>query len=718
VAIDPEMLGKVFENLLEVKDRKSKGTYYTPREIVHYMCQQSLINYLDTAINIAKKPLIPEKQVQDKFFGPKEAQQKSLATEQYERIVPKQDIEVFVKYGDTGIEKEIIAIQKIENIKNGKQKTSTYKLSLPKSIHDNVKKIDEALKTIRVCDPAVGSGAFLVGMMHEIVNTRTVLSACLEKEKDRTVYDFKRDAIQSCLYGVDIDPGAVEIAKLRLWLSLVVDEEERKTIKPLPNLDYKIVCGNSLLGVQRNLANWKNFEELERLKPLFFNETNPTKKQQIKAQIDELIAKLTNGHTDFDFEIFFSEVFHEKKGFDIVIANPPYVFTRGADFNTSFKKDIDRLYFSKLKKGKKSKANQSGKINLFALFILKGLFELRDNGFLCYIVPNNILRTTTYSTIRKYILDNAKITNILDLGGGVFDKVTASTIVIALQDCKINSKRKHNEVEIMRNIASLEQRQYNSSCINQSQFESNISFAFNIFLDKKALQLSCKIDADKDRLGTYCDEIIEGIVAHKQFIKTEPSTKTVPLVEGKSIKKYCISPPTKFLVWNKSKIHRPRPDYLWESGKKIVIQRISGGSNPLTAALDTNKYKTFASVNNLLLKQEFEPYYQFILSLLNSRVLNWYYANNFSNNSELTVNISKTYLEQLPIPKLLEYNDDTILPLTEIVNHIQAITKDGDYLDNPAKQAKVIELGKQIDQLVYGLYGLTDEEIEIVEGIK
>jgi hypothetical protein len=715
VAVDPEMLGKVFENLLEVKDRKSKGTYYTPREIVHYMCQQSLINYLDTAINTTEKPMVPEKPVQEKFFGPKELQQKSLVTEQYDCLVSKEDIEVFVKYGDSRIENEIIARQKIENIKNGKQKTSTYKLSLPKSIHNNAKKIDEALKTIRVCDPAVGSGAFLVGMMHEIVNSRTVLSVYLGGE-NRTVYDFKRDAIQSCLYGVDIDVGAVEIAKLRLWLSLVVDEEERKTIKPLPNLDYKIVCGNSLLSVQRNLANWKNFEELESLKPLFFNETNPTKKHQIKDQIDEIIAKLTNGHTDFDFEIFFSEVFHEKKGFDIVIANPPYVFTRRADFSASFKKDIDRLYFSKLKKEKRSKANQSGKINLFALFILKGLFELRDNGFLCYIVPNNILRTTTYDTVRKYILDNTKITNIVDLGGGVFDKVTASTVVIALQDCKIESKRKHNDVEIIRDIHSLEQEQYNISCINQSQFESNISFAFNIFLDKEAFQLSCKINDNKDRLGTYCHEIIEGIVAHKQLIKTEPSAKTVPLVEGKSIKKYYISPPKKFLLWNKSKIHRTRPDYLWKTGKKIVIQRISGGSNPLTSALDTKKYKTFASVNNLLLKQEFNLYYQFILSLLNSRVLNWYYANNFSNYSELTVNISKTYLEQLPIPKLLEIDRKTISRVTEIVDSIQTVTQEEGYLNNPAKQTKVKELENQVDQMVYRLYGLNDEEIAIVEG--
>ncbi|MCD5397173.1 MAG: BREX-1 system adenine-specific DNA-methyltransferase PglX, partial [Candidatus Pacebacteria bacterium] len=279
VAIDPEMLGKVFENLLAVKDRKSKGTYYTPREIVHYMCQQSLINYLTT-------------ELKDK--------------------VKKEDIETLIKYGETAVEHDAVHIEKIS--KNSKYKGRYDKSKLPKNIEKHAKIIDEKLASIRVCDPAVGSGAFPVGMMNEIIRTRNALTNYLKDKKKRTIYDFKRHAIQNCLYGVDIDPGAVEIAKLRLWLSLIVDEEDIKQIKSLPNLDYKIVCGNSLLGVEKNLFNQKLFTELEKLKPLFFNETDAKKKQKYKNQIDELINKITNGRKDFDFEVYFSEVFHEKKG--------------------------------------------------------------------------------------------------------------------------------------------------------------------------------------------------------------------------------------------------------------------------------------------------------------------------------------------------------------------------------------------------------------------
>ena len=202
-------MGKVFENLLEIKDRKSKGSYYTPREIVYYMCQESLINYLET------KTRIDQKYVEDFIY-------------------------------------------------NGE---------ISGQIKDNREKIDKLLKDIKVVDPAIGSGAFPVGMMMEIIKARGSLTKFFPKEaqSERTAYNFKRECIEDSLYGVDIDPGAVDIAQLRLWLSLIVDEADIHKIKPLPNLDYKIMCGNSLLdefeGVklfdERLLGKTKNEDSLE-----------------------------------------------------------------------------------------------------------------------------------------------------------------------------------------------------------------------------------------------------------------------------------------------------------------------------------------------------------------------------------------------------------------------------------------------------------------------
>ncbi|MEA3415968.1 MAG: class I SAM-dependent DNA methyltransferase, partial [Thermodesulfobacteriota bacterium] len=257
VAIDPELLGKSYEkfnairpdnydefrNALksgrkgeENKFNKKFGVYYTPREIVHYMCQQSLTNYLHTEV---------------------------IASEAKQSLIPsKKDIEALIHTGEQVSENEARVLSK------GKE-TKTYSHQLPESIRENAKLIDDKLAEITVCDPAVGSGAFPVGMMSEIVKIRNVLTpflslrgaqaTCLRAgthrqakqshfDDKRTAYNFKRQCIEHSLYGVDIDPGAVEIAKLRLWLSLVVDEEEIKNIKPLPNLDYRIMQGNSLIS--------------------------------------------------------------------------------------------------------------------------------------------------------------------------------------------------------------------------------------------------------------------------------------------------------------------------------------------------------------------------------------------------------------------------------------------------------------------------------------
>jgi hypothetical protein len=397
VAIDPEMLGKVFENLLEVKDRKSKGTYYTPREIVHYMCQQSLINYLFTEINDQQKYRIDKQNIQMKLSGEPDPIQQDLIIEKNSNIIPKEDIEKLIKYGDTTIEHNHITFDEFSKNPNYKGSYKDYKL--PQSILNHAEFIDDKLKEIKVCDPAVGSGAFLVGMMNEIIRARNTLTSCLSwRETDatkqsRTIYNFKRHAIQNCLYGVDIDPGAVEIAKLRLWLSLIVDEEDITRIKPLPNLDYKIVCGNSLLGVERNLENWKLFAKLEELKPLFFNETNANKKQEYKIQIDGIISKITNGHKDFDFEVYFSEVFHNKGGFNVVIGNPPYIDSeKMVRVMPKFRDTISKSYIT-----------AKGNWDLYIPFWELGVKLLNNGGNSVFITPNKWLAIGYGKNLRELL---------------------------------------------------------------------------------------------------------------------------------------------------------------------------------------------------------------------------------------------------------------------------------------------------------------------------
>lgn len=380
IAIDPEMLGRVFEDLLE--DRKEKGAFYTPREIVHYMCQQSIINYL---LN---------------FYGEDSLEEiKSLVIE---------------------------------------ERTDT------KFIKSNAKNIKKYLEDIKVLDPAIGSGAFPMGMLHEIV---AILSN-LDKTVD--VAQLKRKVIENSIYGVDIEHSAVEIAKLRFWLSIVVDEEEPH---PLPNLKYKIMVGNSLLETINGFdpliqnQNQKGRNELKLLKAKFhkyFNISEIKEKELLNEEIKRniltiLVSSLDNFNIQqsllmdrneekqylenkkrydllkeiideykeynyssniFLYKVYFKEVIDEK-GFDIIIGNPPYVGEKG-------NKDIFRPLQSEFKNRYESNSD------LFYFFFLKSIDLLKENGILGFITTNYFLTADGAVRLRDEFKKKMAISNIIN----------------------------------------------------------------------------------------------------------------------------------------------------------------------------------------------------------------------------------------------------------------------------------------------------------------
>jgi hypothetical protein len=393
VAIDPEMLGKVFENLIEENRRKGLGAFYTPREVVHYKCQECLINYLDTALNTVEESVALAKPKQQKLFSEAEPEQTGLKTTVRREIVPLADIEIFVHLGD-----QISHYEAVE---------TRYAIKMPKSIEQNARLIDEKLATITVCDPAVGSGAYPVGMMAEIVRARCALTPYFNDVHERTSYHFKHHAIQNCLYGVDIDPGAVEIAKLRLWLSLVVDEEDVKQIKPLPNLDYKVVTGNSLLGFPFKS---QRLQEIEKLKARFFEEVGHDRKATLKKEIDQKLsdcfasAKKALGYEiNFDFEINFSEAFNLKGGFDVVIANPPYLGEKGH-------KDV----FRPIAAAPLGKRFYAGKMDLFYFFFHLALDLARARGIISYITTNYFIMATAAKVLRTDFKQRATVKRMIN----------------------------------------------------------------------------------------------------------------------------------------------------------------------------------------------------------------------------------------------------------------------------------------------------------------
>jgi len=398
VAIDPEMLGKVFENMLEVTERKSKGAFYTPREIVHYMCQESLIYYLDSTL------------------GSK---------------VQAEDLETLIRKGHVALEND----QRV--LKKGKE-TETYRFQLPGSVRKHAKEIDRALADIKICDPAIGSGAFSVGLLHEIVTARLALAP--HSGNAMTAYDLKRHAIRESIYGVDIDASAIDIARLRLWLSLIVDEERYDTIEPLPNLDYKIVRGDSLIGAPGDaLRDLKIEAEIEELKTEFFNETDSKKKQALRSKIDNKVKKLLSSisewigsQIDFDFKLYFSEVWHKKGGFDVVIGNPPYVQIQKFSGQQIQKDWESQRYETFAKTG-----------DIYCLFYEKGYCVLRDGGILAFITSNKWMRAAYGKKLRKFLHDKTEIEQLIDFGDSpIFSEATTYTNILLFRKATGNSQVK------------------------------------------------------------------------------------------------------------------------------------------------------------------------------------------------------------------------------------------------------------------------------------
>lgn len=458
VAIDPEMLGKVFENLLDVKDRKSKGAFYTPREIVHYMCQESLINYLTTNSGIEEA-----------------------------------DIRKFILYGEYFRDNDCLKTKEV--IKNGKKSHMVDKerdLEMPESIFsfkqgvNRLKELDELLANVKIADPAVGSGAFLLGLLNEIVRARQTLTSYMTLEMNsferfnfyaygRKAYDLKVNTIKNCLFACDLEPSATDITKLRLWLSIVIDDELVKQDdseglydahtepRPLPNLDCNIICGNSLMDEFEGIklitessilnnqaeigmdsfyqAGFDNMlQELIKLQDeLYFTKQHETK-QEIKKKIhdiyDRIILHQLEGNPSavekykevkdvaqqpfILWQLYFPKVFIKKAGFDIVIGNPPYI---------GFHKVPDKEFLNS------HYVTASGKYDFYVVFIEKGINLLNKNGALTYICPSYFYMRDYGKNTRNLLLQKGSMKCIVDFGDSQkFDEALTYTCVFLFQN--------------------------------------------------------------------------------------------------------------------------------------------------------------------------------------------------------------------------------------------------------------------------------------------
>ena len=612
------------------------------------------------------------------------------------------------------------------------------------TVYNDLEESPDKLETIKILDPACGSGAFINQahtFLKEQYKIRTEEKIDNERASKRggeeflqvnmlkhtNVAETDRSILLNNLYGVDLNEESTEITKLALWLKTA------KSDQPLQNLDNNIKCGNSLID-DATIAGYKAFNWHE----------------QFKAIMD-------NG------------------GFDCIIGNPPYVFTRTQEYEENMK-----LYFqnylcsNNIIKEQKGKNIQSGKLNLYTWFIIKSIELLKDGGVLGFIIPNGILRTTTYDLVRKFILDNTKILQIVDMGAGVFEGVTASTVILILEKNNNTDCCHNNDINVITNVENLLLKQFTSYKIKQLDFLNNTSFAFNIFVDSDKQNVNEKINNNAVYLGEICKYISPGIDGdqEKYVSKIKETEKHKPLLYGKNIGKYSIHGNDNYILYDRALLNRARSEEIYLS-EKIVLQRISGGTSPIHACIDRDNYYTFNSVNNIVLKPESNYNLAFLLALLNSKLLNWYYANNFSNNSNLTVNISKTFLEKLPIVKATTEQQENLIKMAEKMLELNKLMQKDlnlaleliqteyspknisrnlenfytlgvhPFLEELEKQGVKLSLSKKeellawykqksealnniksqidtlnhsIDQEVYKLYNLTPEEIQIIEG--
>ena len=729
VAIDPEMLGKVFENLLEVKDRKSKGAFYTPREIVHYMCQESLINYLTNKMGVS------EDAIRD-----------------------------FILYGDYMKDEDT---NKEKRQRNGGMLISEelYKLNPDGSVAVNrLIEVDKALQDVRVADPAVGSGAFPLGMLNEIVRARQNISAYLAiamKSYDvrmmymmeRSPHSLKYETIRNCIFAADIDPSAVDIAQLRLWLALVIDDEinpdahneleGHRNPRPLPNLECNILCGNSLIdefeGIrlikESNLLGSSEYQldmdsarfdtivqKLIAAQDALFRCDDPMKKIQLKEEIESLRdililaqlegcpqAILDKYHDSKQlaskpyvlWQLDFARVFREKGGFDIVIGNPPYgLLNKKQNQNTSIKATEYELSY--YKNNPLYRPAKGGMINIFRLFICKSFDLLKKNGHTSLIFPMAFMCDLSAYALRDYVLRHNKIDYLEAFperdneNKRVFKSAKMSVCILGASKTKTSGNdRFPMRISRDRFVDTLSPITWMAREDIEIIDKSSLTIPLMIPAEYEILLRMC---SNSTRLGAvskcYTGEI--DLSLNKKYVKLDSGFTR--MLRGAQVQKFFIADKISqgdILYLDASTYLRENtsPKSRHHLNRRIVMQGITGVNERYRLKMTISERGIFCanSVNYLLID---DNDIEFFLGLCNSRLLNWFFAK-LSTNS----NVNGYEVDNLPI-KIPTDEGKKIVTL--LVHRL---------LENPLDT--VAE--EQLNKIIYDTYGLSSEQITVVE---
>lgn len=650
VGIDPEMLGRIFENLLE--DNKDKGAFYTPKEIVDYMCRESIIAYL----------------------------QNGASTDDGKELIRK--------YIET------------LNIDLLNERQRAY--------------LEDKLLKVKICDPAIGSGAFPMGLV-------TLLSKIFISLRTYSTIDqakMKRYIMQQNIYGVDIEQGAVDIARLRFWLAMVVDEDKPT---PLPNLHFKIMHGNSLLETYKGLdlkalierdpsrIDFITDAERDQLQSdlrLFYAESDHTKRAQLMTRIKQTVMRMIHNADDsisfegldvssnndfFLWHTWFSDVF-TNGGFDIVIGNPPYFVYQ--DTHVGEIKELRAQEYLKVSFG--------GKLNAYKLFLAFALNRLtKEGGVVSFIFQNSFLGDLQAANLREFVLDDNKILHIDSFPERdskkkrVFESAKMSVCVVLIQNSKALSS-------YVFPIDIWEDKYKSKGLKTAFSFEQIKAIDPTSFTIPRLRNNDMPIIIKMIQHKHYKVKCIEGelnMTFHKKYFSSNSCNPTI--LKGAAIQRYNIT-----LNMSQGEIeYLDEENYLTDCGTsekskhhsfdRIAMQGMTGANDKvrLVMSIVPKGYYLANSCNYILPSQDIDLYA--LLSLLNSKALNWFFRC-FSTNS----NVNGYEVDNFPLPAMSENTAETLKGLV-----LSLINK-----DNVNQQ-----ISNQIDHIVYHLYELTYDEVRVID---
>jgi adenine-specific DNA-methyltransferase len=539
-------------------------------------------------------------------------------------------------------------------------------------------------------DIACGSGSFLIGVYDCLLDYHKKYYT--EKLTDKTEIDkrsedfgnveyvdkqwrltlkLKQDILLNNIYGVDIDAQAVEVTQLSLFLKMLEDESVQSTTakqgamfsKVLPNLSANIVCGNSLIGWDIMDGQLFDNEALKKLNPM-------------------------------DYDAVFPKIMRNG-GFDAVVGNPPYVSI----------KMLDKISTSYFVKHYLTGKNQT---DLYALFVEKALKIINNISFLSFIIPDSIIDRSNYISTRSLIISQSNLNTILVLNS-VFKNVNVGSCVFT------TSKKIKLICEYIKtkNLDTFIAKDYTRLLIDPSSFSLNDNFSF-LFIDPIKNNILSKLNQNKIMLGELCFLGRGEEVSKKaKFILKENIQNSVPFITGDFISRYTSYEPQLFI--KKADIKK-KNENLYSA--KIVIRQV--GKN-LNATFDNINCVTPQSVYSVKSISKYENY--FLLGLINSRTIDFIYQNKY-NTKEIFPRVLLENIKFLPIPKIdfsnptqKQQHDKLVTLVTQMLATKKQLSTAVTDSDKNFFTNQCSSIDKQIDNLVYSLYGLTEEEIKIVEGV-